>query len=119
MTSITIQPIPTDQGGIAYLATSNGKRSQGATAGEALDGLAGQLPTNGGALVIVPDRRPDQFFNAEQQRRFAELLERRRARRDAGKSLEPDEQAELQALVDAELRGAAARAAAMADELKR
>ena len=70
MTSITIQPIPSDQGGIAYLATSNGKRSQGATAGEALDALTSQLPnTSIGALVIVPDQRPDQFFNAEQQQR--------------------------------------------------
>jgi hypothetical protein len=120
MTSITIQPVPSDQGGIAYLATSNGKRSQGATAGEALDALTRQLPNSGtGALVIVPDQQPDQFFNADQQRRLAELLDRRRTCRDGGSELSTDEQKELQALVDAELRGAAARAAAMLDELKR
>jgi hypothetical protein len=99
---------------------SDGKQSQGATAGEALDALTAQLAdAERGTLVIVQDRRPDQYFNAEQQRRLAELMTRWRTCRDEGKSLPSDEAAELDALVDAELRGAGARAAAAVGELKR
>ena len=120
MTSVTVLPIPTAHGGVTYCAVSNGKRSQGATAGEALDALTAQMPdTEKSTLVIVQNRHPDQFFNAEQQHRLAELMARWRAYRDEGKPLPIEEEAELDALVDADLRGAAARAAAMVAELKR
>ena len=120
MTSVTILPVPSGQGGVSYCAASNGKRSQGATAGEALDALTAQLDdAQKGSLVIVQDWRPDEFFTAEQQHRLAELMARWRASRESGTQLSGEEEAELDALVDAELEGAAARSAAMLNCVKR
>lgn len=52
----------------------------------------------------------DSFFTAAQQRRLQELMARWRTARDAGKALPAAEQAELEALVQAELRAAGERA---------
>ena len=57
---------------------------------------------------------PDRFFTAEQLRRLAELMSRWRAARDSGGKLPLGEQAELEALVEAELDGAARRAEVIA-----
>jgi hypothetical protein len=57
--------------------------------------------------------RPDQFFTAEQQQRLEELMARWRQARDAGLLLPQAEQAELDALVEAELRASMQRAAAL------
>jgi hypothetical protein len=57
--------------------------------------------------------RPDCFFTAKQQRRLEELMTNWRRARDASVSLPPEDQAELESLVDAELRAAAGRATAM------
>ena len=120
MTSVTILSVPTGHGGFTYCAVSNGKRSQGATAGEALDALTAQLSDDeSGTMVIVQNRRPDRFFNSTQQNRLAELMERWRSCRDHGTALPAKEQSELEGLVDAELEASAARASALADELKR
>lgn len=54
----------------------------------------------------------DEFFTADQQARLAELMTRWRQVRDAGATLPPAEQAELEALTAAELRAATARASA-------
>ena len=43
MTKIAILPISGDQGSITFCAVANGKSSQGATAGAALDALTAQL----------------------------------------------------------------------------
>jgi hypothetical protein len=119
MTSVTILPMPTPQGGVRYCAVSNGKRSQGATAGEALDALTSQFTeAERGTVVIMQDRHPDQFFNAEQKHRLGELMARWRVCRDEGKPLPAHEEAELDLLIDAELRGANARAATMLGGLK-
>ena len=67
-------------------------------------------------IIIVQNRRPDRFFNADQQQRLAGLMDRWRAMRDRGATLPADEQAELEALIEAELRAAADRAAELADE---
>jgi hypothetical protein len=61
--------------------------------------------------------RPDGFFNADQQQRLAELMELWRAARDRGEALPIIEQSELETLVEAELRAAGGRAAALGDEL--
>lgn len=61
--------------------------------------------------------RPDHFFTTEQQQRLQQLMARWRAARDAGSALPPEEQAELQALVEAEVRAATERAAALLREL--
>jgi hypothetical protein len=61
--------------------------------------------------------RPDRFFTERQQQRLDALMAKWRAARDAGLGLSPEDQAELEGLIDDELRGAAARAAAIADGL--
>jgi hypothetical protein len=116
MTQVAILPIPLENGAVAYRAVAGNKHSEGATIGQAIDALSAQLSADeAGALVIVQSFQPDRFFTAEQQRRLGELMDRWRKARDAGKELPADELAELHALVDAELRGAAARSAALAD----
>ena len=120
MTSVTILPVPTHQGGVVYCAASNGKRSQGATPGEALDALNAQMSdVDRSTVVIVQNRQPDEYFTSDQQQRLRDLMTRWREYRHVGKSLPEPELAELNALVDAELEGATARAAAMVNELKR
>jgi hypothetical protein len=121
MTNIAIIPIPAGNGGgVTYWAATRNKRSQGATAGEALDALTKQLTEEeAGTLVVIQSQRPDAFFSADQQKRLNELMIRWRTCRDKGEALPGPEQAELSALVDAELRAATERAAALADELKR
>ena len=92
----------------------------GNTAGQALDALAAQLPeAEVGTLVIVQNMRPDRFFDVDQQRRLTELMARWRAARDAGTPLPPAEQAELDALVEEEVRASAKRTAALLHELTR
>lgn len=120
MTRVAILPVPTEKGDISYRAVAGDKHSQGKTAGEALDALTAQLSEEeASTLVIVQSLRPDRFFNAAQQQRLAELMGRWRAARDRGETLPDDERAELEALVETELRAAAIRAAALADELRR
>ena len=58
---------------------------------------------------------PDQFFTAEQVERLGELKSRWHATREVGKQLPPSEQAEFEALVEAELVGAGQRAEAIAE----
>jgi hypothetical protein len=94
------------------------KRSFGHTAGEALDSLTSQLAReDAGTLVIVQSRQPDRFFDARQQRRLSELMQRWRTAQDQDSSLPASEQAELAELVDVELRATAARADALLAEL--
>ena len=62
---------------------------------------------------------PDKFFTAEQIQRLIELKSLRRAVLEAGKKLLPSEQAELEALVEAELIGAGLRAEVIAKSRQR
>jgi hypothetical protein len=120
MTRVAILPVPTEKGALAYCAVAGDKRSQGSTAGAALDALTAQLSAEeAGTLVIVQTLSPDRFFNAAQQQRLAELMERWRKARDQGQTLPAEEQDELNGLVEAEVRASAARAAALADEAER
>lgn len=120
MTKVAILPIQTEQGDLCYHAIAGAKHAQGKTAGEALDGLTAQLSADeASTLVIVQNLRPDAFFNAPQQERLAALMTRWRTARDQGQTLPVDEQTELEALVEAELRASAARASALADTLGR
>jgi hypothetical protein len=91
-----------------------GKQSSGATAGAALDALTAQLsPDETSTLVIVQSLRPDQFFTAAQQQRLEQLMARWRTARDQNTHLPVPEQAELEALIEAELHAATQRAAAL------
>ncbi len=120
MTTVAILPVPTEKGGIAYQGVAGEKRSQGNTVGEALDALTAQFPdAQEGLLVVVQSLHPDRFFDAQQQRRLGELMDAWRKARDAGTALPLDEQAELDALIEAELNGAAGRAAALVGGFER
>jgi hypothetical protein len=119
MTRVAILPIQTENG-TAYRAVAGDKQSQGHTAGAALDALTAQLPpTENATLVIIHSQRPDPFFTAAQQQRLAELMAAWRSARQSGTPWSAQEQAELEALVEAELRASAARTAALADEMNR
>jgi hypothetical protein len=114
MTTVAILPIADATGGKSYRAISGDKSSIGATAGQALDALTDQLgETEFSALLVIQSFRPDSLFRADQQKRLAELMELWRIARDSGQILSPEQQAELDALVEAELRAATARAAAL------
>ncbi len=104
--------------GPTYRAVAGGNQTMGRTAGEALDALTPRLGVESSdTLIIVRNLRPDRFFTAEQQRRLEELMAKWRQARDAGVGLSPEEQAELEGLVDAELRASAERAAAISRDL--
>jgi hypothetical protein len=108
MTRVAILPVPTAMGAISYRAAAGDKHSEGRTAGAALDALTAQLSEDeAGMLVIVQTLLPDRFFNVAQQQRIAELMGRWRNARDQGATLPADEQAELDALVDAEVHASA------------
>lgn len=120
MTRVAILPIPAEQGDIFYRAVAGDKHAQGKSAGEALDALTEQLSADEtSTLIIVQSLRPDRFFTAAQQQRLEELMARWRTLRDQGSYLPVDEQAELEALIAAELQASAARAAELADTLGR
>ena len=118
MTAITIVREETESGKEArYRAIASDTQMQviGNTAGEALDALTTRLHDQvGNTLVIVPQMQPDEFFTEAQIRRLQELMERSREG-----SLTTTEQAERDALIEAELLASAARTAALADSLGR
>jgi hypothetical protein len=60
----------------------------------------------------------DRFFTNEQRQRLAELMGMWRAARDTSGQLPPEQQAELESLVEAQLEGAARRAEAMLANIK-
>jgi hypothetical protein len=64
----------------------------------------------------MQQRRPDDLFTAEQQQRLTDLMAWWRSTRDAGTTLPAEDQAELEALVEAEVRAAGDRAAALAKD---
>ena len=116
MTTVAILPVPTEKGGVCYRGVAGDKQSQGSAVGEALDTLTSQLPGDeSGLLVVVQSLRPDRFFNAAQQRRLGELMAAWRQARDTGAALPSEEQAELDALIEAELNASGDRAAMLAD----
>jgi hypothetical protein len=120
MTKVAILPIPTEHDQPYYHAIAGAKHAEGQTAGEALDALTAQLSADeASTLVIVQSLRPDQFFTAAEQERLARLMACWRAAREQGSALPVAEQAELEALIDTELRTSAARIAALAKTLGR
>ena len=120
MTRVAILPVQTEGGGVFYRALAGDKQSEGRTAGQALDALTAQLAAeDAGTLIVVQSPRPDRFFGAEQIRRLTDLMEKWRAARDRGEALCSEEQAELDSLIETELRASGERAAALAAEIGR
>jgi hypothetical protein len=120
MTTISILREASKPDSAADRAVAGKRESVGRTAGEALDALTSQLSEDeAGTIVIVQQLHPDRFFSASQRHRLADLMSRWRAARDAGSDLAPEEQAELDALVQTELEATSNRAEAIEDELSR
>jgi hypothetical protein len=116
MTRVAILPVPAQQGDVFYRAIAGKKHAQGKSVGEALDALTAQLSADeASTLVIVQSLRPDRFFTATQQQRLDALMARWRTLRAQGASLPDHEQAELEALIAAELQASLARTAKLAD----
>jgi hypothetical protein len=114
MTTVAILPISDPGGEKSYRAIAGDKQSVGKTAGQALDALTAQLgETEFSALLVIQSFHPDSFFTAEQQERLSELMSLWRLARDQGQALPPERQAELDTLVEAELRAATARTAVL------
>ena len=104
--------------GPTFRAVAGGNQAMGRTAGEALDALTPRLAdVDADTLIIVRNLGPDRFFDARQQERLEELMSRWCAARDASQTLSPEDQAELEGLIDAELRAATERAAAIRRDL--
>ena len=120
MTSVAILLEPTDGGVAAYRAIAGARQSIGKTAGAALDALTAKLPADEtGTLVIVQHGRADHFFTAEQRARLDDLMARWRVCRDTGGSFASAEQAELDSLVEAEVRATSDRAAVLVRDVER
>lgn len=114
MTTVAILPTRDASGEKSYRAIAGDKHSVGKTAGQALDALTAQLgETEFRALLVIQSFRPDTFFSADQQERLSELMRLWREARDRGQELLPEQQAQLDDLVEAELRAATARTAAL------
>jgi hypothetical protein len=114
MATVAILPILNSSGEKSYRAIAGDKQSVGKTAGQALDALTTQLgETELSTLLVIQSFRPDAFFSAEQQEKLSELMRLWRVARDQGQELPPDQQAELDALVEAELRATTARTAVL------
>lgn len=124
MTAVAIVREETGTGSdILYRAVAHKGKAQsiGKTAGEALDALTTQLGEDeSGTLVVVQQMRPDRFFTEAQIRRLQELMQRLQVADRIGEpGLTAEEQAELNALIEAELLASAQRAATLADALGR
>lgn len=118
MTTVAILPVSDASGEKIYRAVAGDKQSTGKTAGEALDALTAQLEGDEfSTLLIIQSFRPDWLFTAEQQQRLSDLMNLWRTARDQGQTLPPEQQAELDKLVQAELRAATARTAALVQQL--
>lgn len=114
MTTVAILPISSASGEKSYRAIAGDKHSVGKTAGQALDALTAQLDESEfSALLVIQSFRPDSFFSTKQQERLSELMELWRLARDQGQELPPEQQAELDSLVELELRAATSRTAAL------
>jgi hypothetical protein len=118
MTTVAILPISDPNGERIYRAVAGDKQSIGKTAGQALDALTTQLETEEtSTMLIIQSFQPDSLFSAEQQQRLTELMNLRRTAQNQGQEISPDHQAELDTLVEAELKAAIARSAALDQSL--
>lgn len=111
MNTISILPETDDETPATFRAFTKDLGATGRTPGEALDALTSRLGAGGSAAVIVQTFSPDKHFSSEQRERLSALMTRWRAARDSGGSVSPADEADLEMLVEEELRGSAGRAA--------
>jgi hypothetical protein len=118
MTKVAVYHESADSNSMSYRAVSGGNHAMRRTAGEALDALASQLPKRDAeTFVLVRNMSPDRFFSDERRRRLEELVELRREAFALKSTLSAPEEAELELLVDAEVRAATERATDLFDDL--
>jgi len=118
MTRVAVYHESADPESMPYRAVSGRSQAMGRTPGEALDALAAQLPQEeADTLVIVRNMSPDRFFDAEQRRRLEELMALRREAIAGNSIWTAQQEAELEELVDAEVRAATERATALFHDL--
>jgi hypothetical protein len=111
MQTISIMTVSATNGDRLYCAVMGSQQSTGKTAGEALDALTMQMgSTEVNGFLLLPNFQPDQFFTANQQQRLTELMNSWRVVSDRGEELSPEQQAELDDLIEAELYATAERA---------
>ena len=117
MTKIALTRNPNPSEPAPFRAVAGPLQATGRTAGEAVDALTAQLSEEQAeTLLIIRALQPDRFFSADQRQRLDDLMIRWRAARDASGSLPPEDQAELERLVDAEFQAATARAESLAQQ---
>ena len=118
MTKVAVFHESTDPESMPYRAVSGRSQAKGRTAGEALDALTSQLSREDAeTLVIVRNMGPDRFFSAAQRRRLESLMASRREATPENSRWTARDEAELEQLVDAEVRAATERAAALFHDL--
>ena len=77
-----------------------------------LDTLTAQLDdVEFGTLLVIQSFRPNSCFSTEQQARLEELMNLWQSAQDQGQELPPEQQRELNSLVELELKAATARSA--------
>ncbi len=114
---VAIYELPAVGGGFIYRAFAGALRSDGRTAGEALDRVAAQFPKDDATpLVILQHRHGDGFFPAAKVERLEHLMARWRSARDGGPALSAAESAELDQLIELETLAAGERGAALMNE---
>lgn len=114
---VAIYELPAVGGGFIYRAFAGALRSDGRTAGEALDRVTAQIPKDDATpLVILQHRHGDQFFPAAKVERLERLMARWRSARDGGPALSEAESAELDQLIELETLAAGERGAALMHE---
>jgi len=114
MTAVTIVRAEPSENDEKYFAISLGKKVQsiGRTAGAALDALNVRLSaTASGTLIIVQRQEPDAYFTEAQINRLRELM----ARSTSESGLTLEEEAERDALIEAEFLASAQRTEVLAD----
>jgi hypothetical protein len=118
MTSITVlrDENGTDTGPRFTAVTNTGKlQSIGKTMGEAIDALIAKLPDDQASeIVIVVQPRPETAFNKDQVTRLRRLIVAAKI-----SPLSSDDQAEMEALIDAEFKASAQFASTVASALGR
>jgi hypothetical protein len=118
MTKVAVYHDSAGRESMPYRAVSGRNQGMGRTAGEALDALASQLPREDAeCFVIVRSMSPDRFFDAERRNRLEALMALKREAIAGNPRLTDLEEAELEQLVDAELRAATERATALFHDL--
>lgn len=108
--------IVVNQDGNSFRAVSGKKHSVGKTIGEAVDALVSQFENSEEESIFISPRfQPDDFFTIQQQERLSHLMNKLHLAEVENKEMPPEEKAELEKLIEAELDGSAQRTKTIAE----